>query len=128
MPILPRVLAAMAVLLSTCAAHALDIQPYSADALAAAQAAGKPVAVQFHADWCPTCRKQEKAFKALQSDPDLKELTLLVADYDMDVELKRAMNVRTQSTVIVFKGKQEVARVGGVTDSAGLKATLAKGL
>ncbi len=41
--------------------QALTVSPYSAEALAAAQQAGKPVAVHFHADWCPTCKQQEKA-------------------------------------------------------------------
>ena len=41
------------------AAQALDVQPYSAKAVADAQAAGKPYALHFHADWCPTCRAQD---------------------------------------------------------------------
>jgi len=50
-------------------AQALTLAPYSEQALAAAQQAGQPVAVHFHADWCPTCKQQEKAFAQLQSEP-----------------------------------------------------------
>ena len=56
-------------------ARALDIQPYTANALQQAQASGKPVAVHFHADWCPTCKAQEQAFNSLRGDPKLKGIT-----------------------------------------------------
>ena len=39
----------------------LASQPYSADALAAARASGKPVFAYFTADWCITCKVNEKA-------------------------------------------------------------------
>jgi thioredoxin 1 len=73
-------------------ARALDIQPYTANALQQAQSAGKPVAVHFHADWCATCKAQEQAFNSLRGDPKLKDITLLVANYDKERELKQAMN------------------------------------
>lgn len=41
---------------SAARAHALDIKPDTAAALAAAQKADQPVALHFRADWCPTCR------------------------------------------------------------------------
>jgi thiol-disulfide isomerase/thioredoxin len=104
-------------------AQALTIQPYSADQLAAAQGAGQPVAVHFHADWCPTCRQQEKAFAQLQGEPGL-DVLLLVADYDKEKELRRAMRVRTQSTLVVFRGSAEKARVAGDTEPAKLRAAL----
>lgn len=105
-------------------ARALDIQPYSAAALQQAQAAGKPVAVHFHADWCSTCKAQEQVFKSLQGDPQLKGITLLVANYDDERDLKKAMNVRAQSVVVIFKGSKETARIGGETKTEKLKAAL----
>jgi len=109
-------------------ARALDIQPYTATALQQAQAAGKPLAVQFHADWCPTCKAQEKAFSGLRGDPQLKGITLLVANYDTERELKKAMNVRSQSVVVVFKGSKETARIGGETKPEKIKAALVTAL
>lgn len=105
------------------AAHALEVKPFSADALAAAQSAGKPVAVHFHAEWCSTCKQQEKAIAQLKSEAGL-ELTLLVADYDKEKELRKAMKVRSQSTMVVFRGKDERARLSGDTDPAKFRAAL----
>ena len=52
-------------------AHALDIQPYSPEMLASEQKADKAVALHFHADWCPTCRAQEKVFNGRKGDSAL---------------------------------------------------------
>jgi thiol:disulfide interchange protein len=108
-------------------AQALTIQPYSAEALASAQGAGQPVAVHFHADWCPTCKQQEKAFGQLKAEPGL-DVLLLVADYDKEKELRRAMKVRSQSTLVVFRGTAEKARVAGDTEAGKLRAALKSAL
>ena len=119
---------AVALLLAAGLARALDIAPYSAAALQQAQAAGTPVALHFHADWCPTCKAQADAFRALSADPQLKPVTLLVADYDKERDLKKTLGVRSQSVLIVFKGAKETARSGGETKAEKLKAALATAL
>jgi thioredoxin 1 len=105
------------------AAQALDIQPYSPQALNAARQGGQRVALHFHAPWCPTCRAQEGVFKGWRGDASVPG-TLLVVDYDSARELRRHLGVRSQSTLIVYQGAQEVARVAGVTDADDLRATL----
>jgi thiol:disulfide interchange protein len=122
---------AVALLLAAGLARALDIAPYSAPALQQAQAAGTPVALHFHADWCPTCKAQADAFRALSADPQLKPVTLLIADYDKERkerDLKKTLGVRSQSVLIVFKGAKETARSGGETKPEKLKAALATAL
>jgi thiol:disulfide interchange protein len=121
-----KLMISMFFLLLSCSslARALDIQPYTANALQQAQSAGKPVAVHFHADWCATCKAQEQAFNSLRGDPKLKDITLLVANYDKERELKQAMNVRSQSVVVVFKGSKETARIGGETKPDKIKTAL----
>jgi len=109
------------------ASHALDIQPYSAAALTQAQKADKPVALHFHADWCPTCRAQEKVLQDLKSEAGL-DLTVLVANYDTEKELKRRFNVRAQSTLVVLHGNKETYRVVGDTSAGGIRGALKSAL
>ena len=104
-------------------ASALTVAPYSAQALAEAQKAGQPVAVHFHASWCPTCRAQDKVFDALKADPSLK-VTLMEVDYDTEKALERQLKVTAQSTLIVLHGATERSRSTGETDPARLKRIL----
>ena len=87
-------------------------------------AAGKPVAVVFHADWCPTCRAQAPLLKELSQTPELKGVTLFVANFDTEKTLKQSLGVTKQSTVGVFKDGKESARSTGDTQQASLGALL----
>lgn len=112
-----------AALLVSSWSHALTIVPYSADAFAKLQTAGEAVALHFRADWCPTCRAQDKALESLKADPDLK-LTVLAVDYDKEVELKKQVSVRNQSTLVVYRGKVETGRQIGATAPEAIRKVL----
>lgn len=98
--------------------------PFNQAQFDAARSAGKPVAVVFHADWCPTCRAQAPVLKELTETPALKSLTLYVANFDTEKALKRSLGVTQQSTIVVFKGGKEIARSTGETQRAPLERLL----
>lgn len=102
-------------------AQALEIAPYSAQALQSRQAAGEVVGLHFHANWCPTCRAQEKVFNSFKGDASVPG-TVLVVDYDEERALKRELGVRSQSTLIIYKGREEKHRSGGVTNPQDLRS------
>ena len=118
-----KLVAAALFLTASAASFALDIKPYSAQALSAEQQAGKPVTLHFHADWCPTCRAQEKVFQQWKGDASVPG-TLLVVDYDKEKELRKQLGVRMQSTLIAYHGSVEKARLAGETDAGKLRAAL----
>ena len=124
---LRTLLTASLLLAGAALAQALEVKPYTAAALAQAQTANQPVALHFHADWCPTCRAQEKVLQSLKSDPAL-DLTVLVANYDTEKDLKRRFNVRAQSTLVVLHGAKESARLVGETGAAPIRAALQSAL
>ena len=101
---------------------------FDAAAFAAAQAAGKPILVSVHADWCPVCTKQKPILSKLGSDPAMKGLVMFVVDFDSQKDLLQRFGVQKQSTLIVFRGGAERDRSVGVTDEAALKALLAKAM
>lgn len=108
-------------------AHALDIKPYTAVALADAQKADKPIALHFHADWCPTCRAQDKALQTLKAEKGV-DITVLVVNYDTEKELKRRFKVNAQSTFVVLRGQHEWARLVGDTEPAAIRTALQSAL
>ena len=118
-----RLVAAVLFMTASAASLALDIKPYSAQALSAEQQAGKPVTLHFHADWCPTCRAQDKVLQQWKGDASVPG-TLLVVDYDKEKELRKQLGVRMQSTLIAYHGSVEKARLAGETDADKLRAAL----
>lgn len=116
-----------ATLLACTWSYALTVAPYNAEAFATLQTAGEPVALHFHANWCPTCRAQDKSLETLKSDPNLK-LTVLSVDYDKETALKKQLGVRSQSTFIVFRGAAEKTRQIGETSPEAIRKTLSTAL
>ncbi len=122
-----RLIVCAALLGSATLSHALELAPYSAEALAKAQQANQPVALHFHADWCPTCRAQDKALDTLKAEKGL-DITVLKANYDTEKELKRRFRINGQSTLVVLKGDKEAARLMGDSSADGIRTALKAGL
>jgi thioredoxin 1 len=117
--------AVVLVVLSSLASFALSAElPFNQAQFDAARSAGKPVAVVFHADWCPTCRAQAPVLQELSETPALKSLTLYVANFDTEKALRKSLGVTQQSTIVVFKGGKEVGRSSGDTQRNRLDALL----
>jgi len=108
-------------------AAALEIVPFSTEALAQAQRADAPIALHFHSKSCGTCRLQAKAFEAMRADTGLA-LTLLVVDFDEDRETPRAFRVMAPGALIALRGSVERARLLGVVEPERLRAALRSAL
>lgn len=116
------------ILVGAVPATAAEWKEFSPEALAAAQEAGKPILVDVFAAWCPTCRAQNPILVKLTKDPKYKNLLVLKADFDAQKEDLRALNVRSQSTLIVFKEGKEVDRSVGDTSELSIEGLLDKTL
>ena len=103
---------------------AADSIPYSEAAFADAQAAGKTIIVDVFADWCPTCRAQKPILDELKAEPKLKDSLFVTVDYDREKAFLRAHRVPRQSTILVFRGGNEVARSVAETDRDRLRTAV----
>jgi thioredoxin 1 len=109
--------------ITTAAEKPFDLAAYNASC-----AEGKPVLISIHAEWCPTCKQQEQAIGSILKQPKFQSVVAYKVDYDSDKQVVRSFSVSRQSTIIVFKGKQEVGRVLGETRADKLEALIAKAL
>jgi thiol-disulfide isomerase/thioredoxin len=109
-------------------ALATETKPFTRDAFAAAQRAGKPIFVEIHASWCPICAKQRPILSEIMADPKFKNLVYFVVDFDSQKDAVSAFGVRMQSTLIAFKGEKETGRSVGDTDRTSIAALLNKTL
>ena len=120
---LATLIAAVTLIVFATSSFAAEV-PFNQAQFDSTLAAGKPVAVVFHADWCPTCRAQAPLLKELSQTPELKGVMLFVANFDTEKALKKSLGVTQQSTVVVFKDGKESARSTGDTQQASLAALL----
>lgn len=119
-------LALTAGLFSAAAALPPGFGDYTKDKFETALKGSKPVLVHVHADWCPVCVRQERAFKELSESADFKKFTAIQVNFDMDTDFRKTHNVNNQSMILVFRGGKEAGRIGGVTDTAKIAEFLAK--
>jgi thiol-disulfide isomerase/thioredoxin len=99
-------------------------QPFDAEAFRSAQAAEKAILVDVTASWCPTCRQQRPIVQQIEGEkPDL---VVYEVDFDTAKDVLKQFRVRYQSTLIVFRGRKEVARSTGETDPSLIRALIAK--
>jgi thioredoxin-like negative regulator of GroEL len=101
---------------------------FTADALSAAQAANKPILVEISAPWCPTCKAQAPIIQSLSKEEKFRELLILKVDFDSQKDVVRALGANSQSTLIAFKGANEVGRSVGDTDAASITSMVEKAL
>ena len=109
------------------AVMAMD-QKFDQKAFEAAQVAGKPILIEVTAPWCPTCKAQAPILSRLKGEARFKNLASFKIDFDSQKDLLRKFNVQKQSTLIVFKGKQEAGRSTGDTNASSIEQLLAKSI
>ena len=77
---------------------------------------GDLVLLHFYAGWCTMCRAQKPILeKVMVDEPKLRKVITLVVAYDDEKELWKEFGKPSQSTLVVLKGKNELARSSRLT-------------
>lgn len=104
---------------------AAGIQAYTPGLAEQAMREGKRIVLIFGADWCSTCRRQERIINDLRaSSPRYDaELTIIRVDWDAygTGELSRALAVPRRSTLIALNGDKELSRIIAGTREAEIR-------
>jgi thioredoxin 1 len=84
---------------------------------------GKPVLIDFYADWCGPCRLQSPIVEELgRRMGDQLEVKKINVDDNMDLANKYRIYV--VPTLIIEKDQREVRRIEGLTDVSSLEAMI----
>ncbi|MGJ8528051.1 TlpA family protein disulfide reductase [Maritalea sp.] len=122
----------MALLLSVVgSASATDYVDYSPAVLAKAEQSGKPYLLDFYASWCGTCRQQENVLGNLQSaDARYRDVQIIRVDWDNPIsdDVIAWHKIPRRSTLVIFKGKDELGRVVAQTSAKKIQTLLELGL
>lgn len=120
--------AALGLAIFSGAAFAFAAPKFDQTSFEAAVKSGKPVLVHVSAPWCPTCKAQHPILEKLRSDNRFNALQAFDVDFDSQKDALRMLKANAQSTIIVFKGGNEVGRSAGDTNPTSIEALLAKAL
>ena len=91
-------------------------------------AKGEVVFLDFKADWCSTCKAQERVIKALKAANPEYEAKVTFIDVDWDAygkgALVKELNIPRRSTLVVLKGEEELGRIVAGTGKDEIKALM----
>ncbi len=115
-PLWAWLLSSMVIGLTALPAQAITRQKFTPEAFEAAKKSGGAIVIDVHAPWCPTCKTQDGIINKLAKDPKYSKILMLDVDFDTQKDVVRALKATTQSTLIAFKGSQEITRSAGDTN------------
>lgn len=101
---------------------------YDAAEFMMAQKKGKTIVVDVYADWCPTCRAQAPILEELRTEKQNSNTLFVKVNFDEQKAFLRDNRIPRQSTVLVFKGREEVARSIAQTNRAELRGVVLNAL
>ena len=97
-----------------------------------ALAEGKTVLVDYAADWCTTCARQERVINALRAAEPSYDDAMMFVRVDWDTygydEVAVSRDIPRRSTLILLRGDDELGRIVAQTGETQIKALLDLGL
>jgi thioredoxin 1 len=105
-----RVLALAAIFfsLSGVSASAQQKEDFTEQRFAALQAQNALVLLDVYADWCPTCKLQQKILAQYREANPGVPLHILTIDFDKQKQYVRQFGAPRQSTLILYRGTERL--------------------
>lgn len=85
------------------------------------------VVMAFHSKSCSSCKIQKPELESILKETNFSSSKNFFMNFETTPALRKQLNVKFPSTVIVFKKGKEIARVTGETDRARLTSLVQKG-
>ena len=90
------------------------------------QKSGKTIVINSWNKYCSTCAAQTKVFD--QAVKDFKDVEFLFYEQDKNKDIAKTLGINYWTTIVVFKGQNEVGREMGLTDKDQIYSLINKGI
>ena len=91
-----------------------------------AKASGKTVVVNSYEVWCGTCSKQTKILN--QAEKEFKDIIFLSYEQSENKNIAQLLGIKFWTTIVVYKGNNEIVRIVGQTDKEIIYSAVQKGI
>jgi thiol-disulfide isomerase/thioredoxin len=99
---------------------------FSTEIFEKARDSGKTVVINSYEVWCGTCSEQTKILN--QAEKEFKDIIFLSYEQSKNKEIAQKLNIKYWTTIVVYKGNKEVARIVGQTDKKTIYSAIQKGI
>ena len=99
---------------------------FSEEVFEKAKASGKTVVVNSYEIWCGTCSKQTKILD--QAEKEFKDVVFLSYEQSKNENIAEKLGIKFWTTIVVYKGNDEVVRIVGQTDKKTIYSAIQKGI
>ena len=99
---------------------------FSEEVFENAKASGKTVVVNSYEIWCGTCSKQTKILD--QAEKEFKDVVFLSYEQSKNGSIAEKLGIKFWTTIVVYKGNDEVVRIVGQTDKKIIYSAIQKGI
>lgn len=91
-----------------------------------AKANGKTIVINSYESWCGTCITQIKILN--QAKKDFKDIIFMSFEQKKSKEIAKELNIKHRTTIVVYKGKNEVSRLIGQTSKQIIYSAIEEGI
>ena len=114
-------------LLACLSANAVEKKTnFSEEIFENAKASGKTIVVNSYEVWCGTCSKQTKILD--QAEKEFTNIVFLSYEQSKNEGIAQKLGIKFWTTIVVYKGNNEVARIVGQTDKETIYSAIQKGI
>ena len=98
---------------------------FSIEIFEEAKASGKTIVINSYEVWCGTCGKQTKILD--QAEKEFKDIVFLSYEQSKNKSIAKKLGIKFWTTIVIYKGDNEVARIVGQTNKKIIYSAIQKG-
>ena len=99
---------------------------FSIEVFEKAKASGKTIVINSYEIWCGTCDAQTKVLN--EAEQEFKEIIFLSYEQSKNKDIAKKLGIKYWTTIVVYKGNNEVSRLIGQTQKEKIYSTIKKGI